>query len=188
MKCDVLTIFPDIFNSYLNESIIKRARANNLLDVSIYNIRDFSSDPHRTVDDSPFGGGAGMVFKPEPIFRAMDFLREDGEPRRVVLLTPQGRPFSQSIAEDYSREQKRFVFICGRYEGIDERVKTLADEEISIGDYVLTGGELAALVIIDAVTRLIPGCLVMRDLLKMNHFHGDCLITRIIQDRGSSGD
>ncbi|MBI4683095.1 MAG: tRNA (guanosine(37)-N1)-methyltransferase TrmD [Nitrospirae bacterium] len=159
MKCDVLTIFPDIFDSYLNESIIKRARANNLLDVTLFNIRDFSSDPHRTVDDSPFGGGAGMVFKPEPIFRAMDFLREDGEPRRVILLTPQGRPFSQSIAEDYSKEQKRFVFICGRYEGIDERVKTLADEEISIGDYVLTGGELAALVIIDAVTRLIPGAL-----------------------------
>ncbi len=159
MKCDVLTIFPDIFISYLNESIIKRARAKNLLDVTLYNIRDFSSDPHRTVDDSPFGGGAGMVFKPEPIFRAMDFLKEDGEPRRVILLTPQGRPFSQSIAEDYSKEQKRFVFICGRYEGIDERVKTLADEEISIGDYVLTGGELAALVIIDAVTRLIPGAL-----------------------------
>ena len=159
MKCDVLTIFPDIFTSYLNESIMKRARAGNLLEVALYNIRDFTSDPHRTVDDSPFGGGAGMVFKPEPIFRAMDFLKEDGEPRKVVLLTPQGRPFNQSIAEDYSREKKRFVFICGRYEGIDERVKTLVDEEISIGDYVLTGGELAALVIIDAVARLIPGAL-----------------------------
>jgi tRNA (guanine37-N1)-methyltransferase len=159
MKCDVLTIFPDIFTSYLNESIIKRARAGNLLEVALYNIRDFTSDPHRTVDDSPFGGGAGMVFKPEPIFRAMDFLKEDGEPRKVVLLSPQGRPFNQSIAEDYSKEEKRFVFICGRYEGIDERVKTLVDEEISIGDYVLTGGELAALVIIDAVARLIPGAL-----------------------------
>jgi tRNA (guanine37-N1)-methyltransferase len=159
MKCDVLTIFPEIFTSYLNESIIKRARAKGLLDVALHNIRDFSSDAHRTVDDSPFGGGAGMVFKPEPIFKAMDFLREDGEPRKVVLLTPQGRPFDQSIAEDYSREEKRFVFICGRYEGIDERVKTLVDEEISIGDYVLTGGELAALVVIDAVARLVPGAL-----------------------------
>lgn len=159
MKCDVLTIFPEIFTSYLNESIMKRARSKDLLDVKLHNIRDFSSDAHRTVDDSPFGGGAGMVFKPEPIFRAMDFLKEDGEPRKVVLLTPQGRPFDQSIAEDYAKETKRFVFICGRYEGIDERVKTLVDEEISIGDYVLTGGELAALVIIDAVVRLLPGAL-----------------------------
>ena len=100
-----------------------------------------------------------MVLKPEPIFRAVDFLKQDGQQRKIILLTPQGRPFSQSIAKDYSREEKRFVFICGRYEGIDERVKTLADEEISIGDYVLTGGELAALVIIDAVTRLVPGAL-----------------------------
>jgi tRNA (guanine37-N1)-methyltransferase len=159
MKCDVLTIFPEIFTSYLNESIIKRARSKDILDVRLHNIRDFSSDAHRTVDDSPFGGGAGMVFKPEPIFRAMDFLKEDGEPRKVVLMTPQGRPFDQSIAEAYSKEEKRFVFICGRYEGIDERVKALVDEEISIGDYVLTGGELAALVVIDAVTRLLPGAL-----------------------------
>jgi len=159
MKCDVLTIFPEIFTSYLNESIMKRARSKDLLDVRLYNIRDFTSDAHRTVDDAPFGGGAGMVFKPEPVFRAMDVLKEDGEPRKVVLMTPQGRPFDQSIAEDYVKETKRFVFICGRYEGIDERVKTLVDEEISIGDYVLTGGELAALVVIDAVTRLLPGAL-----------------------------
>ncbi len=159
MKCDVLTLFPDILTAYLNESILKRAREKNLLDVKIYNIRDFASGPHRSVDDYPFGGGAGMVFKPEPIFRAMDFLREDGETRKVILLSPQGRPFNQKIAETYSREKQRFVFICGRYEGIDERVKTLVDDEVSIGDYVLTGGELAALVIIDAVTRLIPGAL-----------------------------
>jgi len=100
-----------------------------------------------------------MVLKPEPIFRAMDFLKEDGVPRKTILLSPQGRSFNQSIAEEYVREKKRFVFMCGRYEGIDERVKTLVDEEISIGDYVLTGGELAALVIIDGVTRLIPGAL-----------------------------
>ncbi len=159
MKCDVLTLFPDILTAYLNESILKRAREKDLLDVKIYNIRDFASGPHRSVDDYPFGGGAGMVFKPEPIFRAMDFLREDGETRKVILLSPQGRPFNQKIAETYSREKQRFVFICGRYEGIDERVKILIDEEVSIGDYVLTGGELAALVIIDAVTRLIPGAL-----------------------------
>jgi tRNA (guanine37-N1)-methyltransferase len=159
MKCDVLTLFPDIFTSYLNESIMKRAGEKGLLEVKLHNIRDFTSDAHRTVDDYPFGGGAGMVFKPEPLFKAMDFLREDGEPRKVILMTPQGKPFSQSIAETYAKETKRFVFICGRYEGIDERVKTLVDEEISVGDYVMTGGELAALTVIDAVTRLVPGAL-----------------------------
>ena len=159
MKCDVLTLFPDILTAYLNESILKRAREKELLDVNLVNIRDFASGPHRQVDDYPFGGGAGMVLKPEPVFRAMDALKEDGEPRRVVLLSPQGRPFDQSMAEAYAEEERKFVFICGRYEGIDERVRSLVDEEVSIGDFVLTGGELGALVIIDAVTRLIPGVL-----------------------------
>lgn len=159
MKCDVLTLFPDILTAYLNESILKRARERDLLDVNLVNIRDFASGPHRQVDDYPFGGGAGMVLKPEPVFRAMDSLREDGRQRRVVLLSPQGRPFDQSMAEAYAEEERRFVFICGRYEGIDERVRTLVDEEVSIGDFVLTGGELGALVIIDAVTRLLPGVL-----------------------------
>lgn len=159
MKCDVLTLFPDILTACLDESILKRARERKLLDVKLYNIRDFTEDAHRTVDDYPFGGGAGMVFKPEPIFKAVDFIKEDGMSRKVVLLSPQGRPFTQAMAEDFAREERRFVFICGRYEGIDERVKTLTDEEVSIGDYVLTGGELAALVIIDAVTRLLPGAL-----------------------------
>lgn len=157
MKCDVLTLFPDILTAYLNESILKRARDNKLLDVRLVNIRDFTTDVHRTVDDYPYGGGAGMVFKPEPIFRAMDHLNEDGEARKVVLLSPQGVAFNQKKAESYSRETKRLTFICGRYEGIDDRVKNLVDEEVSIGDYVMTGGELAALVIIDAVTRLVPG-------------------------------
>lgn len=160
MRCDVLTIFPDLINSYLDEGILKRAHQKGLLDARVCNIRDFASGRHNETDDYPFGGGPGMVFKPEPIFRAMDALKEDGKPRRVVLLTPQGRPFDQSMAEDFSREEKRLVFICGRYEGIDERVRlSLVDEEVSIGDYVLTGGELAALVIIDAVTRLVPGAL-----------------------------
>ncbi len=160
MRCDVLTIFPDIIYSYLNESILKRAQEKGLLDVRVYNIRDFASNRHKKVDDYPFGGGAGMVLKPEPIFRAVDFLKEDGETRKVVLLSPQGRPFTQSMAEEFSRQKERFIFICGRYEGIDERVRiSLVDEEVSIGDYVITGGELAALVIIDAITRLIPGAL-----------------------------
>ena len=159
MKCDVLTLFPDILTAYLNESILKRAREKDLLDVNLVDIRDYSKGPHRQVDDSPFGGGAGMVLKPEPVFRAMDALREDGEPRRVVLLSPQGKPFDQSMAEAFTKEERKFVFICGRYEGIDERVMELVDEEVSIGDFVLTGGELGALVIIDAVTRLLPGVL-----------------------------
>ncbi len=157
MKCDVLTLFPDILTAYLNESILKRAREKELLDVTLYNIRDYASGVHRQVDDAPYGGGAGMVFKPEPVFKAMDALKEDGEPRRTVLLSPQGKPFSQTMAEDYAAESRRLVFICGRYEGIDERVKTLVDEEVSIGDYVITGGELAALIIIDAAARLLPG-------------------------------
>ncbi len=160
MRCDVLTIFPEIISAYLDEGILKRAVQKGLLDARVHNIRDFAEGRHKETDDYPFGGGPGMVFKPEPIFRAMDALKEDGDPRRVVLLTPQGRTFDQAMAEDFSREDKRLVFICGRYEGIDERVRlSLVDEEVSIGDYVLTGGELAALVIIDAVTRLVPGAL-----------------------------
>jgi tRNA (guanine37-N1)-methyltransferase len=157
MKCDVLTLFPDIIKACLNESILKRARERKLLDVNLVNIRDFTSDVHRTVDDYPFGGGAGMVFKPEPIFRAMDSLKEDDEHRHVVLLSPRGKIFNQKMAESFSTETGRLTFICGRYEGIDERVKSLVDDEVSIGDYIMTGGELAALVIIDAAARLIPG-------------------------------
>jgi tRNA (guanine37-N1)-methyltransferase len=160
MKCDVLTLFPDIINTYLRESILKRAQEKMLIEVTPYNIRNFTTDKHHTVDDYPFGGGPGMVLKPEPIFRAIDFLKKDNVPRRVVLLSPQGRQFNQLIAKEYSREKRRLVFICGRYEGIDDRVRlALIDEEISIGDYIMTGGELAALVIIDASTRLIPGAL-----------------------------
>lgn len=160
MRCDILTIFPGIIHSYLSESILKRAHEKGLIDARVYNLRDFASGRHKKVDDYPFGGGAGMVLKPEPIYKAIEFLRSDGEKRWIILLSPQGRAFTQSIAEEFSKSKERFVFICGRYEGIDERVRmTLVDEEISIGDYVITGGELAALVVIDAVTRLIPGAL-----------------------------
>lgn len=160
MKCDVLTLFPDIITAYLNESILKRVQERNLLEVKVYNIRDFASDRHKIVDDYPFGGGAGMVIKPEPLFKAIDYLKKDGAERRVILMSPQGEPFTQSMTKKFSREKQRLVFICGRYEGVDERVRTsLVDEEISVGDYVLTGGELAVLVIIDASARLIPGAL-----------------------------
>lgn len=160
MKCDVLTLFPDVITAYLNESILKRAQGKKLLEVKVYNIREFASDKHKTVDDYSFGGGSGMVIKPEPLFKAVDFIKKDNVPRRIILLSPQGRLFNQSMAEEFSKEKQRLVFICGRYEGIDERVKiSLADDEISIGDYVMTGGELAASVIIDASTRLIKGAL-----------------------------
>ena len=159
MKCDVLTLFPDIINAYLKESILKRAQGKKLIEVKIYNIRDFASDKHKIVDDYPYGGGPGMVLKPEPLFNVIDFLKKDNELRRTILLSPQGRPFDQRLAGEFSEEKRRLVFICGRYEGIDERVMSLIDEEISIGDYVMTGGELAALVIIDASARLIKGAL-----------------------------
>jgi tRNA (guanine37-N1)-methyltransferase len=160
MKCEVLTLFPDVIRAYLSESILKRALEKKLIEVDVYNIRDFEPGKHKSVDDYPFGGGAGMVLKPGPLFRALDYLRKDNQERRVILLSPGGRTFNQSLAEEFSREERRLVLICGRYEGIDERVREyLADEEVSTGDYVMTGGELPALVIIDAATRLIRGAL-----------------------------
>jgi tRNA (guanine37-N1)-methyltransferase len=157
---DVITLFPGIIQSYLGESIMMRAVRNGLLDVGVYNLRDYTKDRHRTVDDSPYGGGSGMVMKIEPLYDAVNDLRRDGVARRVVLLTPQGKTFDQRMAEQFAQDERRPVFICGRYEGIDERVRDeLVDDELSIGDYVMTGGELAALVIIDSIVRLIPGVL-----------------------------
>lgn len=158
MRCDVLTLFPRMISSVLDESIMKRARDKGFLDVRVINIRDFTRNKHHTADDYPYGGGAGMVLKAEPIVRAVDFIREEEKEPRIILLSPQGRCYNQAVALELSREQRRIVFICGHYEGIDERVKEyLSPEEISIGDYVLTGGELAALVVIDSAVRLIPG-------------------------------
>jgi tRNA (guanine37-N1)-methyltransferase len=157
---DVVTIFPEVFQAYLGESILKRAMERALVEVSLFNLRDFTIDRHRTVDDAPYGGGSGMVFKVEPIYRALQAIKADGRERCVILLSPQGKPYTQDAAEALSREQRRVVLVCGRYEGVDERVREhLVDEEISIGDYVLTGGELAALVIIDTVARLVSGVL-----------------------------
>ncbi len=168
---DILTIFPDIFSAYLGESILKRAAEKGLIDVGIYNLRDFTSDRHRTVDDYPYGGGSGMVMKIEPIYNAVNSINADGLSRKVILLSPQGRTFDQEMAESLSRDNSRLLFICGRYEGIDERVRELVvDEEISIGDYILTGGELAALVIIDSIARLIPGVLGDEDSVKDESF------------------
>ena len=160
MKCDVITIFPDIFDAYLREGIMRRALQKGILEVNVHNLRDYTSDRHRTVDDYPYGGGAGMVMKPEPFFSAVEALCPDHAKRRVILLSPAGNTFDYQKAVELSGEDRRIIFLCGRYEAIDERVRTfLADEEISIGDYVLTGGELPALVIIDAVVRLLPDAL-----------------------------
>ncbi|HEY8450167.1 MAG TPA: tRNA (guanosine(37)-N1)-methyltransferase TrmD [Bacillota bacterium] len=160
MRIDVLTIFPDFFASPLNQALAYHARERGLIDVRVHNLRDFTTDRHRTVDDYPFGGGPGMVMKPEPFFRAVEAIRAEGsQPDRIILLTPQGRLFNQQLAWELSRE-RHLVLACGRYEGVDERVAAaLATDEISIGDYVLSGGELPALVVIDAVMRLIPGVL-----------------------------
>jgi len=157
MKIDVLTLFPEMFAGPLDESIVKRARAARLLDLSIHNLRDYTHDRHRTVDDKPFGGGPGMLLKPEPIFEAVEQLAR-GE-TRVILLSPSGRKFKQSLARELAPE-KHLLLICGSYEGFDERVReALADDDLSIGDYVLTNGALPAMVIIDAVIRLLPGVL-----------------------------
>jgi len=161
MRFDVLTLFPPIFASPLQESILKRAIDAGRLTVAVRNIRDYAVDKHHVTDDVPYGGGGGMVMKPEPIFAAAEaaLSRDPAARPPIVLLTPQGRLFTQSVARELA-EQDWIVLICGRYEGVDERVRQyLATDEISIGDYVLTGGELPALVIIDAVTRLLPGVL-----------------------------
>ncbi|MBF0557648.1 MAG: tRNA (guanosine(37)-N1)-methyltransferase TrmD [Nitrospirae bacterium] len=168
---DIITIFPEMFSAYLGESILKRAAQKGLLDVKLFNPRDFTTDKHRTVDDYPYGGGAGMVMKVEPIYKALDSIKADGRDRLTIMMSPQGKQYTQGMAESLSREARRVVIICGRYEGIDERVReSLVDEEISIGDYVLTGGELAALVIIDSVARLVPGVLGDDDSVKEESF------------------
>jgi len=160
MKCEIITIFPEIFHAYLGESILKRALQRKLIELRIHDLRDYTKDKHRTVDDYPYGGGAGMVMKPEPFFAAVEELCPERAERKVIMLSPAGNKFDQKMAEELSREKRRLFFLCGRYEAIDERVRTaLVDDEVSIGDYILTGGELAALVIIDAVARLIPGVL-----------------------------
>lgn len=158
MRIDYLTLFPEMFDGMLNHSILKRAQDKNVLSVNTINFRDFAQNKHQQVDDYPFGGGQGMVLKPEPVFNAMESI-EHNEHTRVILMCPQGRPFSQQIAQELS-ESEHLVFICGHYEGYDERIREyLVTDEISMGDYVLTGGELPAMTMTDAIVRLIPGVL-----------------------------
>ena len=160
MRFHILTLFPEMFDSPFSHGIIQRARESGLIEISTHNFRDHAHDRHRTVDDYPFGGGAGMLLKPEPLFEAVEAVRGSGgldESTPVVLLSPQGRRLTQRVVEELAREDD-IVLLCGRYEGFDERVRQyLATDEISVGDYVLGGGELAAMVVVDAVARLVPG-------------------------------
>ena len=158
MLFEVVSVIPEVFGPYLDASVMGRARRAGVFDVRTHDLRTWTHDRHRTVDDAPFGGGPGMLMKPAPVFEALDEILASGPPARTVFFSPCGRTFDQRVAERLSREE-RVVFVCGRYEGMDERVYSRADEVLSIGDYVLTGGELAALVVMDAVARLLPGAL-----------------------------
>jgi tRNA (guanine37-N1)-methyltransferase len=154
MKIDIVSIFPEMFEGAFTESILKRAQEAGKVEINLVNFRDFTEDPHLKVDDTPYGGGAGMVLTPQPIFDCVESLKT--EKSKVILLTPDGLQYKQKIAYDLSKEE-HLILICGHYEGFDERIRTLADMEISIGDYVLTGGEIPAMVLVDSIVRLIPG-------------------------------
>ena len=173
MRITVLTLFPDMFPAILNDSIIKRAKENNLVTFEIINFRDFSSNKHKMVDDTPYGGGAGMVLAVEPIYKALISI-EGYESALKVLLTPQGKTYHQSVAKELISEE-HIILICGHYEGFDDRVREFIDIEVSIGDYVLTGGEIAALTIIDSVVRLIPGALGSKESYENDSFYEDTL-------------
>ena len=179
MRIDIITIFPDMFGPVLNESIIKRAQKKGKVKIQVHDLRDYTLDKHRKVDDRPFGGGSGMVMCADPIFRSVESLKRNTRyairDTKVILLTPQGQQLNQNVAKRLSK-YKHIILLCGHYEGIDERVRgRLADEEISIGDYVLTGGELPAMILLDSVVRLLPGVLGDRNSLKFESFEGNLL-------------
>ena len=159
MKFDIITIFPQIFSSYFGESILVRAQKKSLIKIEIHNLRDFTSDKHQTVDDTPYGGGAGMVMKVGPIYKCLNKIKNKKLNTRIILFSAKGKKYTQSDAKRLSKYEN-LIFICGRYEGVDERVnKYLVDEEISIGEYVLTGGEIPAMILVDSISRLLPGVL-----------------------------
>lgn len=174
MLFDIITIFPHIFDSYINESILKRAQKKKLITIKIHNLRDYTIDKHKTIDDKPYGGGPGMIFKIEPIYRCLQKLKikKGAKTSKIILLTPAGKQFDQKMAQKFSK-MKKLTFICGRYEGVDARVEKLVDEKISIGPYVISGGELAALNIIEATARLIPGVLGAQESLNEETFSQD---------------
>jgi len=186
MRIDIITIFPKMFEPVLNESIIKRAQAKGKVKIYIHDLRDFTSDRHRKVDDRPFGGGPGMVLRPESIFKTVEYIKSQsrkvsaqaspkGTKSQVVLLCPQGEKLNQKICKEFAK-YKHLILICGHYEGVDERVRqNLIDKEISIGDYVLTGGELPAMVLVDSVVRLLPGVLGDKNSLNFESFESNLL-------------
>ena len=164
MRFDIMTLFPDLVDNVLSESIIGRARKAGIIDVHAHNIRDYSKDKHRRVDDTPYGGGKGMLMSPVPIYDCFTAItdpeKNPAERRRVVYMSPQGRVFNQKIAREYAENYDNVIFLCGHYEGVDQRIiDEIIDEELSIGDYVLTGGEIPACIIVDAISRLLPGVL-----------------------------
>ena len=175
MRIDVLTLFPEMFQGPLDESMLGRAKKAGLVEINIHDIRQFTHNQHRQADDRPYGGGPGMVMKPEPIFEAVEFIRSRVGQPRIILMSPQGETFSQKKAKELA-EENDLTFVCGHYEGVDERVRQkLVADEISIGDYVLTGGELAAMVVIDALVRLIPGVLGKRESIMKDSFYQELL-------------
>lgn len=176
MRIDIITIFPEMFSSVLNKSIIKRAQEKGKARIFVHDLRNYSLDKHRKVDDRPFGGGSGMLMQVEPIFRAVEAIKKKIKAKaRVILLCPQGDRFTQKSAKELSKH-KNLILICGHYEGIDERVRQyLADAQVSIGDYVLTGGELPAMVLVDSIVRLIPGVLGDKNSLNFESFEGNLL-------------
>jgi len=173
MRFDVLTLFPDMFPGYLGQSLLNLARERGLVEVCLHNIRDWTHDRHKTVDDRPFGGGPGMVLKVEPVVECVEAVRAQAEdPGHLIMLTPQGRRLDQSVVEELAGK-RRLILLCGRYEGFDERVSTiLAPDQISIGDFVLNGGEVAAMVLIDTVIRLVPGVLGDEQSSQLDSFTG----------------
>lgn len=171
MRIDILTLFPEMFDGFLSSSIIKRAIDKKLVTINIVNFRDYSKDPHKKVDDTPFGGGAGMVLMPQPIYDAVEDLKTDESV--VILLTPNGKTYNQNMAFDL-KNNKHLIFICGHYEGFDDRIRLLADLEISIGDFILTGGELPSMMITDSVVRLLEG-VISKESLSIESFNDDLL-------------
>ncbi|MDD5344487.1 MAG: tRNA (guanosine(37)-N1)-methyltransferase TrmD, partial [Smithella sp.] len=176
MKFDILTIFPDIFENYFNASIIKRAQEKKIIKIKVHNFRSFTADKHKKVDDKPYGGGPGMILKIEPLYNALTKLKffPKTKNQKIILFTPEGKKFDQKMARRLSKLE-RIILICGRYEGVDARIDKFIDEKISIGDYVLTGGELPAMILTDAITRLIPG-VIASESLKEESF-GDSELT-----------
>lgn len=172
MRVDIITLFPSMFKNPFDESMIKRAKEKGILEIKLHDLRQFTHNKHRTVDDAPYGGGAGMVMKPQPLFQAVENIKEEiNSSFRIILLSPQGRLLNQKKVKELAKE-RALLFICGHYEGVDERVREhLVDEEISLGDYVLTGGELAAMVVVDAVVRMLPGVLGSENSAREDSFY-----------------